>query len=116
MTLKILRPRVARHFHSLDGIRPQAEREYTAQAATALPFDSILAPDWGGFIRLLNGGLAINSDNLRARLRALRLGFVIEEEGQRHEKVPSPKKAPRPNSRNGRADASDRSEALEAAA
>lgn len=116
MPLIPITPKVGKHFHALDGIRPQAEREYTAQAATALPFNSILAPDWGGFIKHPNGGLAINSDNSRARLRAQRLGFVIEEEGQRHLKVPSPKKAPRPNSRNGRADANDQSEALEAAA
>ena len=78
MTIYTLRPRVGKH-HNYE-IDPRINREFRAQRATALSIDSPLAVDWEGLIKLPGGGLGIN-DNLRARLKAARLGFAIEGEG-----------------------------------
>lgn len=75
-----LTARVSSNFHSPDGIRPKAERELAAHATTALPFSSPLAASWTGFLKLPDGGLAVN-DNPHARMKAIRLGFAIESEG-----------------------------------
>ena len=80
MTFLRLTARVSSNFHSPDGIKPKAERELTAQAATALPLHSPLAARWTGFILHPGGGLAVN-DNPHARMKAIRLGFAIEGEG-----------------------------------
>ena len=80
MTLLICTAAVGKNYHGADGTKPRAEREYTAQAATALSIHSPLAPSWTGFLKLPGGGLAVN-DNFLAKMKATRLGFTIEGEG-----------------------------------
>ncbi len=71
-----LTPRIGKNYHAADGKKPRRKAEYAAQLATALSISSPLSVGWDGFLKLPDGGLAIN-DNPRAKMKAVRLGFTI---------------------------------------
>jgi hypothetical protein len=64
MSLLKLTARRGKNFHSPDGIKPKAERELIAQAATAIDMERfpILARNWPGPI-LIGGQLACCEDS-----------------------------------------------------